>query len=68
MTPNEVDHARTQYPNVALFVLVGIQLERSPNGLVKALGGRFRVFDPWNIDDGRLTPLEFAYSLPQLPR
>ena len=67
LTANEVRHAQTQYPNVALFVLAEIQLASAPNGSMKPFAGVQRIFDPWIIDQGSLMPVAFTYSLPHPP-
>jgi hypothetical protein len=36
LTPNEVEHARREYPDVALFVLNQIQVELTPGGPVES--------------------------------
>ena len=63
LTPLEVTHARTQYPNVALFVLAGIQVKRTPDGAVEASGGEARVIDPWRLETDNLSPIGFSYSV-----
>ena len=63
LTPKEVTHAR-ENPCTALFVLSGITVERTEDGMVAATGGKHRCFDPWRLDDGTLTPLGFRYQVP----
>lgn len=59
LTPNEVNHARN-YPNVALFILSRIQIDPAdPNNLQ---GGDLLCLDPWNIQEGTLSPLAYTYS------
>jgi len=62
LTRNEVRHAQT-FPSVALFIVYGIALERNSNGEWSASGGASRVFDPWELDGRRLTPVTFRYQL-----
>lgn len=61
LTPNEVTHAR-EYQHTALFILTNVRLDRSEDGTVVASGGMPCVFDPWTIDDGKLTPIGFRYQ------
>jgi hypothetical protein len=66
LTPNEVEHARkTRY--TALFIVSGMTIELADDGTVTATGGIHRLFDPWHIDDGTLTPLGFRYQVPNQP-
>jgi hypothetical protein len=37
-------------------------VERSEQGTVLTTGGVRYVRDPWNIDDGTLTPMGFQYE------
>lgn len=64
LTVNEVKHAQSYYPNVALFILSRIQV--GPTVTDKLQGGEIRLLEPWNIDEGTLSPLTFAYSFNQL--
>jgi hypothetical protein len=63
LTPNEVAHARN-HPEVALFVLARISVERTDDGAVHAWGGSPIVLDRWEIDAGVLRPVGFRYELP----
>jgi hypothetical protein len=63
LTPNEVAHAR-DHPEVALFVLARISVERTDDGAVHAWGGSPIVLDQWEIDAGVLRPVGFRYQLP----
>jgi len=63
LTPNEVAHARS-HPDVALFVVIRIHIERHDDGRVTASGGRKVVFHPWDIDAGDLVPVGYKYRLP----
>jgi len=66
LTPNEVEHARkTRY--TALFIVSDVTIELADDGTVTATGGIHRLFDPWHIDDGTLTPLGFRYQVPNQP-
>ena len=62
LTPNEVKHAR-EYPWTALFVVSDITVGRTEDGTVTATGGKHHCCDPWQIDDGTLSPLGFRYQV-----
>ena len=64
LTPNEVAHARRQYPRVALFVVAGIQVAAAADGPPHATGGTAHVYDPWRIGHGALIPVGYAYTPP----
>jgi predicted RNA-binding protein with PUA-like domain len=64
LTTNEVLHARTHYPRVALCVVAHIRVSLTAAGTPEAGEGNLTVFDPWRVDDGRLAPVTYAYSLP----
>lgn len=66
LTPNEVTHAR-DYAHTALFVLSGVTIERPEDGPVTAMGGVSRIYDPWEIGAGTLTPIGYRYQVPPLP-
>jgi hypothetical protein len=62
LTPNEVKHART-YPNIALAVVHSITILQTGRGPV-AQGGELLLYDPWDIAEGNLSPVGYAYSVP----
>jgi hypothetical protein len=63
LTPNEVSHAR-ENPNIALFVLSNVRVERAEDGTVTATGGVAHRYDPWHLAEGTLTPIGFRYQVP----
>jgi hypothetical protein len=63
LTPNEVRHAQ-HYPNIALFIVAGIQLTESA-GTTVASGGHELVYDPWEFDKDALTPVGYTYAIPK---
>ena len=63
LTPKEVEHARS-HGHTVLFILSDISLNWAEDGTVVATGGIPHPFDPWNIDDGTLTPIGFRYQPP----
>jgi hypothetical protein len=64
LTPNEVAHARLQYPHVALFVVSQIALAQDATGELRASGGIARRYEPWQVDVGTLKALGYSYLLP----
>ena len=65
LTRNEVEHAKYRYPHVALFVLANIKIEQTSTGKPQASGGEKHLLDPWNVDEGMLSPLAYAYKMPK---
>ena len=63
LTPNEVRHAQEHHHN-ALFVLSDVRVERAEDGSVAATGGVRHLYDPWNLNDGTLTPIGYRYHVP----
>ena len=63
LTPNEVHHARS-YAHTALFILSRIALRKTDDGTVEATGGDRYILDPWQIDEGAMTPIGFRYQPP----
>jgi hypothetical protein len=63
LTRNEVTHARRVFPRVALYVLAGIRLTSDDGVTFVANGGTAIVKDPWDIRNGALSPLAYAYVL-----
>jgi len=63
LTPNEVLHARSKFPNVALFVLWGVMCDQSDPDAPVASAGTAVVFEPWNIDEHELVPVGFECRL-----
>jgi hypothetical protein len=62
VTANEVRHARER-GDVALAVVSGVELERSPEGIPKASGGAVQWIQPWSISDRDLEPLAFSWRI-----
>jgi len=68
LTRNEVEHAKTAFPNVALFVLAGVELVKSGDDGPTAQGGVAHAFLPWNVSECALSPLAFECVLnPETP-
>jgi hypothetical protein len=64
LTDKEVKHAR-DYRSTALFVVAEIAITRDNGGLITAANGGIRhVYDPWRIEDGVLTPINYRYQVP----
>jgi hypothetical protein len=64
LTANEVEHARSHAPQVALAVVSGIALGRGSDGTPTAAGGALTMWSPWDISRGHLTPTQYAYGVP----
>lgn len=62
LTANEVEVARSHYPNTALYVVHGIALAGDVTPPA-ASGGTVHVLRPWNPDPDRLRPTAFTYVL-----
>ncbi len=62
LTPNEVSHARRQFPHVALFIVAGVRLNESPDAA--ASGGYVALIEPWKLDERDLTPVGYSYAMP----
>lgn len=63
LTVNEVFHAESHTPT-DLFVVDGIEWERSAKGGIKTDGGRERIWRDWNADEDDLSPTKYNYELP----
>lgn len=61
LTANEVEYARSHQPHVALVVVMGIKVARSPEPV--ASGGKVVVFWPWDPDEHALVPTAFRCEL-----
>lgn len=64
LTPNEVEHARAKYPNVALYVVSDICIITDNDGEVQTQGGLVTHFEPWQIDQSSLKPIGYEYTVP----
>jgi hypothetical protein len=58
LTPNEVRHAETYQWN-ALFILSNVKVGRAEDGTVIATGRVHHLYDPWNLNEGTLTPIGY---------
>jgi hypothetical protein len=67
VTCNEVDHARREFPGVALVVVHGITLHSDEDRVPVADGGMMIVHEPWDVSICELTPLAFECALPRAP-
>lgn len=67
LTPNEVQHAKQRYPNVALFVVSNVRLDHGDDDQIRPSLGEVLEFNPWRIDDACLIPLGFQYNLNPQP-
>jgi hypothetical protein len=64
LTPNEVQHALTNFPATALAIAHGIVLTGRGTPAVAASGGVLVVHQPWRPADTDLIPLGFSYTVP----
>ena len=65
LTRNEVDFARLNRQNMALFVLHSVVVVEDVPG-PSVTGGVQRVLDPWDVSEGELSVVNYAYDLPPL--
>lgn len=63
LTPNEVTHAHSYHPNVALFIVANIALGKE-DGESQASGGDVIVHEPCELDDESLTAIGYEYAIP----
>lgn len=61
LTTNEVTFQKTCYPENALLIVSEIEI--SLKGELGATGGKLNFISPWEIDDARLVPISFEYSI-----
>lgn len=64
LTRNEVLLHLENYPKNALAIVHSIVLDRTGDE-PKASGGTLDVEQPWQLDEARLTPMAFRYSMQQ---
>ncbi len=64
LTANEVEHARTHYPHVALAIVGNVELFSQSGGTPETSGGELIILEPWRIGDGQLKPLAYQYNVP----
>jgi hypothetical protein len=62
LTANEVEHAQTWYPHVALVVVSRIELDRDDRP--KASGGQRSVYHPWDLGACEVRPTQFECTRP----
>lgn len=64
LTANEVEHARANYPDVALAIVTRINVSLAGDGSITASGGELTMWMPWDIDDGDLEASVYRYQPP----
>ncbi len=62
LRPNEVAFARQNASRMVLYVCAGVEVRKTDTA-VETAGGTVRVWRPWNIDEGALTPVAFTYVI-----
>jgi hypothetical protein len=63
LTRNEVAAHRARHPNNGLIIVHSITLTRGPDPTAE--GGKVFMLSPWDIVEGRLSPLAFQYTIQQ---
>lgn len=64
LTPNEVAFAKKHRGEMALFLVYNIEASKK-NGEIVTSGGTTHLDLNWVIDEARLSPLGYSYSLPE---
>jgi len=62
LTSGELDFQRNHKSEMALFLVRGITLLQSPDGLV-ATGGSPFIIQPWDVDTGEMKAISFFYQV-----
>lgn len=65
LTANEVSHADHHAGRVVLFVVHGIDVDRTDPAAPIATGGTTRILDPLDLAAGELRPTTFTWGLPR---
>jgi hypothetical protein len=63
LTPNEVKHARDNYPNTALVIISNLKVSSDSSGKLRVEGGKIQMLSPWQPEQESLTPIGFKYSI-----
>jgi hypothetical protein len=63
LTSNEVTSARSDPASAVLAVVHGISLTGDVLDRVDAEGGELLLIEPWDVDQGTLTPIAYRYLL-----
>lgn len=63
LTPNEVTFARDHNKQMALFVVSEIMVGSDDPDAPTASGGRQSVYEPWDINSGKLEPLGYSLTI-----
>jgi hypothetical protein len=64
LTPNEVEFANKHRGEMALFLVYNIEISKK-DGEIVASGGTTHLDMNWVIDEARLSPLGYSYSVPE---
>jgi len=64
LTANEVNHAQRHPGQVVLFVVHGINVDRTDVAAPVATGGTSRILDPLDLSAGELRPTTFTWAFP----
>lgn len=63
LTRNEVQHAKNNQPNVALFIVSQVKVEKNGDDDFIVTGGNNNFIHPWVIVEEKLSPLSYSYSV-----
>lgn len=64
LTPNEVRHHQSHYPNTCLAIVKNIILENTTYGELSCTGGILDIYCPWKPNEADLKPMAFEYFVP----
>lgn len=64
LTANEVEFAREHTARMVLFIVHGVEIEGDAKNGVSASGGERRVYEPWDVDQGVLSVINYRYEPP----
>ncbi|GIW78576.1 MAG: hypothetical protein KatS3mg105_0383 [Gemmatales bacterium] len=62
LTSGEVQFARRNKANMALFILHSIKISEKDKSLTN---GTISIIVPWDVDEGNLVPISFCYKVPK---
>jgi hypothetical protein len=65
LTRKEVEFARKNRDQMALFIFKEIEFSRKRNGELKVHQAVQQCIDPWNIDSDGLKPIQYKYDVPK---
>lgn len=63
LTPNEVEHSRSNQPRVELFIVSNLELDDTPEGELHVRGGKAFRIPMWVAEEENLTALGYSYRV-----